>query len=88
MALLTFERALASVQGGKTPHVLLGNGFSRACRDDIFSYESLFNRADFDEIPLAKKAFHALDTTDFEVVMDALQRPRSLCPYMPTSTRN
>jgi hypothetical protein len=77
MALLSFEKALASVEG-KAPHLLLGNGFSRACKDDIFSYESLFNRADFGEIPLAKKAFEALDTTDFEVVMSALQKAAQL----------
>jgi hypothetical protein len=77
MPLLSFEKALASVEG-RAPHLLLGNGFSRACKDDIFSYESLFNRADFREIPLAKKAFEALDTTDFEVVMSALQKAAQL----------
>lgn len=77
MELLTFEKALGQVRG-KKPHLLLGNGFSRACRDDIFSYESLFDRADFDDIPFAKASFAALDTTDFEVVMNALQRAAQL----------
>jgi hypothetical protein len=52
MAPMTFERACKAVRGSKPPHLLLGNGFSRACRDDIFSYDSLFDRADFQEIPL------------------------------------
>ena len=77
MPLVTFEKALASVQG-KTPHLLMGNGFSRACKDDIFSYESLFTRADFSDIPLAEKAFSALDTTDFEVVLSTLQKAAQL----------
>ena len=37
MALLTFEQALARVRAGKVPHLLLGNGFSRACREDIYA---------------------------------------------------
>jgi hypothetical protein len=78
MALPAFEKALASAPEGKKPHLLLGNGFSRAWRDDIFSYESLFTRADFGDIPLAELAFAALDTTDFEVVMDALQKAAQL----------
>ena len=46
--LQTFERALPRVsREGKKPHLLLGNGFGRACRDDIFAYGALFDRADF-----------------------------------------
>lgn len=59
----------------KKPKLLLGNGFSRACRNDIFSYDSLFERADFSALPgPAKASFAALKTTDFEVVMDALRK--------------
>ena len=36
---LTFEKALKKGTPGKM-HLLLGNGFSRACRDDIFAYDS------------------------------------------------
>jgi len=62
--------------GGDTrPHVLLGNGFSRACRDDIFAYDALFDRADFAALsPHARSAFEALATTDFEVVMRSLRQ--------------
>ena len=63
----------------KKPKLLLGNGFSRACRDDIFSYNSLFERADFSALPgPAKASFAALKTTDFEVVMDALRKASAL----------
>lgn len=57
----------------KKPHVLLGNGFSRACRDNIFSYKRLLETADFKNMPKARKAFDKLNTTDFEVVMNALR---------------
>lgn len=80
MALQTFQNALGQVRGDKLPHLLLGNGFSRACRDDIFSYDSLFDRADFRGLPRARQAFEALDTTDFEVVMNALKKAAALMP--------
>src|SRR5258708_3459027 len=59
----------------KKVHALLGNGFSRACRDDIFAYGALFDRADFGQLSSsAREAFQALDTRDFEVVIHALRQ--------------
>jgi hypothetical protein len=56
-------------------HALLGNGFSRACRDDIFAYGALFDRADFAALSsAARAAFDALGTRDFEIVIHALRR--------------
>lgn len=79
MPLQTFEQALGKVADGKTPHVLLGNGFSRACRDDIFAYAALFDRADFAALsPQARQAFDALNTRDFEIVMRALRAAAAL----------
>jgi hypothetical protein len=70
-AIISFEEALAKSEGKK--HLLLGNGFSRACRDDIFAYSALFQRADFSALsPTARNAFDSLGTTDFEIVMKAL----------------
>jgi hypothetical protein len=64
--LLTFQDALARAPANKQPHLLLGNGFSRACRNDIFAYDALFDRADFNRLsPSARQAFEALETTDF-----------------------
>jgi hypothetical protein len=70
--IITFEEALAQAEGKK--HLLLGNGFSRACRDDIFAYSALFQRADFTALSsTARQAFDSLATTDFEVVMRGLK---------------
>lgn len=69
----TFAQALALA--GEKPHVLLGNGFSRACKDDIFAYGALFDQADFAKLsPFAKEAFKILETTDFEEVMEVLRK--------------
>lgn len=70
--LLTFDEAIGSV--GRQPHLLLGNGFSRACRNDIFAYDSLFERADFSSLTdFARSVFELLGTTDFELVMRSLR---------------
>jgi hypothetical protein len=81
--ILSFDEALQRADD-RHKHVLLGNGFSRACRNDIFAYEVLFDRADFTNIPLARRAFDALKTTDFERVMNALRMAALLIPvYAP-----
>jgi hypothetical protein len=73
LPLATFADALAQIPAGRQPHLLLGNGFSRACLDDVFAYDALFDRADFKNLsPRARAAFTALGTTDFEIVMRAL----------------
>jgi hypothetical protein len=55
---ITFQEALE--RASDTKHLLAGNGFSRACRNDIFSYSALFNQANFDGLsPAARNAFGA-----------------------------
>lgn len=72
--LLSFDDVLTKGAGLPKRHLLLGNGFSRALRNDIFSYDALFDRAEFNTLsPLARRAFDALGTTDFEIVMRALR---------------
>jgi hypothetical protein len=74
MALLTFSEALRDSDRNSRRHVLLGNGFSIACRPHIFAYGKLFEQADFSKIsPTAKNAFTALGTQDFEKVIKALR---------------
>ena len=74
MALLTFADALQDAQQYNRRHALLGNGFSIACRPNIFTYGKLFEQADFSKIsPTAKNAFTALKTQDFERVIKALR---------------
>lgn len=77
---ITFEDALRdSGEQNLRRHLMLGNGFSRAYRDDIFAYGALFDRANFDNLsPTARSAFTALSTTDFEVVMRALRQAAAL----------
>lgn len=80
--IISFQAAMRQATKGtdKRPHVLLGNGFSRACRDDIFAYEALFDRADFGKLSAnARRAFDKLNTTDFEVVIRALRNAAILC---------
>lgn len=70
--LISFQTALDEAQGKK--RLLIGNGFSQACRKDIFSYGSLFEKADSH----AKAAFGVLDTTNFENVIKALRDAAAL----------
>ncbi len=70
-----FEEALAAseVIGGNR-HLLLGNGFSIACRPDSFSYGNLFEEADFSALRVdAESLFALFGTADFERVIDALR---------------
>lgn len=77
--LITFENALEISSSQSKKHLLLGNGFSRACRDDIFSYARLFERAKFDRVSNeARSAFNVLETQDFEIVMRALRQASRL----------
>lgn len=62
----------------KKRNLLLGNGFSRACRNDLFAYDALFEKAKERLSPRAMLAFKTLDTTDFERVMRALKQAKSL----------
>lgn len=77
--ILSFQQALKRTSDANKRHLLLGNGFSIACRSDIFTYGKLFDRADFKDLPdTARAAFKALKTTDFEVVMRALRQAADL----------
>jgi hypothetical protein len=74
MALLNFQEALEETKKASRRHVLLGNGFSIACRPNIFAYGKLFEQANFAKISqTAKLGFEALKTQDFEKVIKALQ---------------
>lgn len=53
--------------------MLLGNGFSIACKPDIFSYSSLFEEAKQTMSRELAKIFAAMKTQDFEEVIRALQ---------------
>lgn len=79
LEVLSFVDALSLAPETSKRHALLGNGFSRAWRDDIFSYDALLEQARFENLsPFARRAFEALGTTDFEEVMRALRSAATL----------
>ena len=79
MNLLSFDEAIEQSNQYNTRHLLLGNGFSIACRPDIFVYKKLFEQADFTKLPdTAKKVFLVLNTQDFEKVIYLLQHTRAV----------
>lgn len=71
--ILTFDGAIEHSAQFKKRHLLLGNGFSIACRPKIFTYGSLFERADFSSVPRLPAIFEAVGTTDFEHVIKMLE---------------
>ena len=74
MDVITFSDALKRSKEYSKRHLILGNGFSIACKPDIFSYRALFEQAAFDASnPMAREAFDVLGTRDFEEVMKALR---------------
>lgn len=76
--LLNFKQALetASIYGKK--HLLLGNGFSIACKPDIFTYGSLFVEAKKAMSKELVAIFAAMRTQDFEEVIRALQHTATI----------
>ncbi|OGP03720.1 MAG: DUF4917 domain-containing protein [Curvibacter sp. GWA2_64_110] len=86
--LMDFNQAIRRASASGHVHALLGNGFSRACRDGIFSYGALFDRADFAGLsPYCRASFEALGTTDFEAVIKALKHASILLStYEPEAT--
>lgn len=80
MQLSKFEEAIENSQQFSKRHLLLGNGFSIACRADIFHYGSLFDQADFSNIPEVISVFDALKTQDFEKAIRALENAAVILP--------
>jgi len=85
--LLTFEQAIADSDQFSKRHLLLGNGFSIACRPNIFQYGSLFDRANFSTAPEAASVFETLGTKDFEVAIRALESASLLFPMYSPETK-
>jgi hypothetical protein len=76
--LLDFDQALKAAQGYGKRHLLLGNGFSIACKPDIFSYGSLFGEAQKTMSKELAAIFAAMNTQDFEEVIRALQNTATI----------
>ena len=77
--LLGFDQALHKADNtyGKK-HLLLGNGFSIACKPDIFAYGSLFEEAKKTMSNQLVAIFAAMGTQDFEEVIRALQHAAAI----------
>lgn len=78
--LLTFDEAIEHSAQFKKRHLLLGNGFSIACRPKIFTYGSLFEQADFSSAPRLPAVFDAVGSTDFEHVIKMLEDASRVVP--------
>lgn len=71
---ILFQNAIQAANAlGSKPHLLLGNGFSIACRPKIFIYKRLLEQAKFKDADQAKELFNSLKTSDFEKVIKALR---------------
>lgn len=84
--ILSFDEAITESARFSKRHLMLGNGFSIACRADIFHYASLYEQADFSQMPEAVAVFKALGTQDFEVAIRALESGAKLFPIYATES--
>ncbi len=85
--IFTFKEALADSEkncknrnGNVIRHLLLGNGFSIAYEPTIFTYNSLFSKANFASHPEVPAVFDALNTQDFEEVAYSLEQAAKVTP--------
>lgn len=78
MELITFNKALSLAKGKR--HLMLGNGFSMALFPKIFSYGSLFSRADFTSFSEVPATFDAIQSNDFEAAVQALENAALVLP--------
>jgi hypothetical protein len=85
---ITFQQALAKAAHYGKRHLLLGNGFSIACKPDIFTYGSLFEEARKTMSKEVAAIFDAMGTQDFEEVIRALQSASAIVGvYRPKFTK-
>lgn len=74
MPLLSYDEVLQEIHQDTCTNVLLGNGFSRSLLNDIFSYQSLFQSAEFGgRDATIRSIFENLGTYDFEAVARCLE---------------
>lgn len=85
MEVMSFDDAISESdeRGGKR-HLLLGNGFSIACRPELFAYGRLFDEASFDDLTIDKNAlFGIAGTSDFERAIEALKTSAAVLELYP-----
>lgn len=89
VGIMSFTEAIEdseSIRGLR--HLLLGNGFSIACRPDAFRYARLVDEADFSRLNVAAEALFDLSgTADFERVIESLRVSEAVLPlYGPSES--
>lgn len=73
MTLMSYDDVTAYLAKKKrTPHLLLGNGFSMAYDPEIFSYNALHAFVENTQNPLLNKLFAIVNTKNFETVIQQL----------------
>jgi Domain of unknown function (DUF4917) len=84
---LDFADALArSTEIHKKRHLLLGNGFSIACRPDCFTYGRLLDEADLSDLSVdGPTLFAAEETSDFEEIINSLRVAARMAEFYETS---
>lgn len=87
MTVTTFEEAMAEAGGySGNRHLLLGNGFSIACRPDLFTYGRLFDEADFEGLSIDAAGLFAISgTSDFERAIEALRVSAQVLELYPNA---
>lgn len=71
--IISFDEAISDSRRSNKRHIILGNGFSIACKPEIFVYGTLFSKADFSAHPNVPAVFRKLGTEDFEIVIRYLE---------------
>lgn len=75
MEIINFDDVQEFLDQNTSPrYLLLGNGFSVACRPDIFNYRSLYDRVKESSGDFVEDAFDVLETHDFEAVIKFLKQ--------------
>ncbi len=85
-SIISYSDAISASSRFTKRHLLLGNGFSIACVPTIFSYNSLFEETNLDSNQELKKTFENLHTTDFELVIEALDKAAIILPAYNTNS--
>lgn len=85
--MLDFDEALECAAGiHANRHLLLGNGFSIACRPDCFTYGRLLDEADLSKLSVDGPAlFSSEGTTDFEEIINSLRVAGRMATFYESS---
>lgn len=78
--IIPFKEAIKKSESYNKRHLLLGNGFSIACVPNIFTYRSLYDKANFSKMLQVPKLFEVFKTRDFEYVIKALEISSNVIP--------